>query len=74
MSSLKTDAKGKERTMMNTTIKTDILIKFKAYCKEMGYPMNLILDCFMEQFTNQEFNLKICNNKLQVELDEENNN
>lgn len=72
MSSLKTDAKGKPRTMMNTTIKTDILIGFKAYCKELGYPMNLVLDCFMEQFMNDEFSLAITNKKLKMELDNQN--
>ena len=52
-------------------IKTDVLKEFKDYCKQLGYPMNLILDCFMEQFKNGEFNLKIGkNNKLEVDIDE----
>ena len=57
--------------MMNTTIKTEVLKNFKDYCKEIGYPMNLILDCFMEQFTKGEFSLKIGkNNKLEVDIEE----
>ena len=71
MSRIKSDAEQKSRTMLNTTIKTDVLREFKDYCKELGYPMNLILDCFMEQFKNGEFNLRIGkNNKLEVDIDE----
>ena len=46
---IKTDAKLKDRSVLNTTIRTDILKAFKEYCKENGYPLNLILDSFMEQ-------------------------
>ena len=68
---IKSDAKQQPRTMMNTTIKTEVLKDFKDYCKEIGYPMNLILDCFMEQFTKGEFSLKIGkNNKLEVDIEE----
>ena len=71
MARIKSDAKQQPRTMMNTTIKTEVLKDFKDYCKEIGYPMNLILDCFMGQFTKGEFSLKIGkNNKLEVDIEE----
>lgn len=56
---IKTDAKLKDRSVLNTTIRTDILKAFKEYCKGNGYPLNLILDSFMEQFVNGEFVLKL---------------
>lgn len=73
MASIKTDAKLKPRAMLNTTIKTEALESFKAYCKEIGYPMNMVLESFMEQFVNGEFILKIAKaNKLSVEFTGEN--
>jgi len=73
MASIKTNAKLKPRAMLNTTIKTEALDNFKAYCKEIGYPMNMVLESFMEQFVNGEFILKIAKaNKLSVEFAGEN--
>ncbi len=72
MASLKTETKANPRSMLNTTIKTETLDGFKAYCKELGYPMNMILESFMEQFIGGEFVLKIGKaNKLNVDLAEE---
>ena len=72
MSSMKTDAKLKPKSTLNTTVKTDTFEKFKAYCKELGYPMNMIFEAFMEQFSEGEFVLKIAKgNKLEVDLVEE---
>lgn len=65
MASLKTNAKGKERGVLNTTINKETLEKFKAYCKENAYPLNLILECFMEQFVNDEIVIKL-GNKIDV--------
>ena len=73
MASIKTKTVANPRSMLNTTIKTETLDGFKAYCKELGYPMNMILESFMEQFTSGEFVLKIGKaNKLNVDLSDGN--
>lgn len=56
---IKTGVKSKERSVLNTTIRSDVLKEFKEHCKKMGYPLNLILDSFMEQFVKGEFVLKL---------------
>lgn len=72
MSSLKTNAETIERAVLNTTIKKGTLENFKAYCKAGSYPMNMILEAFMEQFVTGEFTLKIAKaNKLTVDLEED---
>lgn len=73
MSSLKTNKetnKGK-RSTLNTTIDDEVLDAFKVYCKELGFPMNMILESFMSQFVNGEFSLKIVKgNKISVDIEE----
>lgn len=72
MSSIKSDSEPNKRAMLNTTINEGVLTEFKGYCKELGFPMNMILESFMAQFNDGEFKLKIARaNKLSVELDEE---
>ena len=77
MSSLKVDAKtnANNRAMLNTTIDPEVLEAFKAYCKELGYPMNMIIESFMRQFVTGEFILKIGRaNRLEVDLQDNCNN
>lgn len=72
MSRIKTDANQSKRSMLNTTINDEVLNDFKAYCKELGFPMNMILESFMQQFVEGEFVLKIGKaNKLNVDLIDE---
>ena len=72
MSRIKSDAKAGKRAMLNTTISEEVLGDFKAYCKELGFPMNMILESFMAQFIDGEFVLKIGKaNKLNVDLIED---
>ena len=72
MSRIKADVKAGKRAMLNTTINENVLNDFKAYCKELGLPMNMILESFMVQFVDGEFVLKIGKaNKLNVDLIEE---
>lgn len=73
MASLKIKSKtnANNRAMLNTTIDPEVLEAFKAYCKEIGYPMNMILESFMKQFVTGEFCLKIGkNNRLNVAIEE----
>ena len=72
MASIKSDVVAKKRAMLNTTIDEEVLNEFKDYCKELGYPMNLIIESFMRQFSGGEFVLKIAKgNKLTVDLEDE---
>ena len=74
MSRVKSDAVPIKRAMLNTTINESVLNEFKAYCKELGYPMNMIIESFMGQFVDGEFVLKIGKaNKLNVDLSNEDN-
>lgn len=69
MTRIKTDAVKNKRAMLNTTINNEVLNEFKAHCKELGLPMNLLLESFMQQFVDGEFVLKIGKaNKLNVDL------
>lgn len=69
MSRIKANATQSKRAMLNTTIKQETLDDFKAYCKELGFPMNMILESFMSQFVAGELVLKIGKaNKLNVDV------
>lgn len=71
MARVKSDAVQKPRAMLNTTIDQEILDDFKAYCKELGLPMNILLQSFMQQMSSGEFILKFGkNNKIEVDIEE----
>lgn len=75
MSRIKTKAVQNKRAMLNTTINEETLVDFKAYCKELGLPMNILLESFMQQFNDGEFVLKIGkNNKIEVDIEDKNDN
>ena len=60
-----------ERGVLNTTIDKEILSEFRSYCKDIGCPMNLILEAFMFQFYNGQFSLRLGkNNKMKVDIEE----
>lgn len=60
-----------KRAVLNTTINEEVLEDFKAYCRELGLPMNIIIESFMRQFAEGSFVLKLGrNNKIGVDLDE----
>lgn len=72
MASIKSDAVGKKRAMLNTTIEEEVLNEFKDYCKELGIPMNVIISIFMQGFCRGSFVLKIAKgNNITMDLDEE---
>lgn len=60
-----------KRAMLNTTINEEVLKSFRAYCKELGLPMNVLIESFMRQMSNGEFTLKIGkSNKIEVDVEE----
>lgn len=54
---IKIDAKRVETTALNTKVNKDIFDNFKVYCKTLGYPMNVMLETFMRQYTNGKFKM-----------------
>lgn len=54
---IKRDVKRVETTALNQKINKEVFDSFKDYCKEIGYPMNVMLETFMSQYANGKFNL-----------------
>lgn len=50
---------GIDKSLLNTTIRTEVLDEFKETCNEIKVPMNSILECFMEQFNSGHFKMRI---------------
>ena len=63
---------SKKRTAFNTTINVDVQKQFREYCDEIGMPLNIVLESFMKQFANGEFELKFGKaNSLLMDLRED---
>lgn len=67
------NAQRVETTALNTKVSKEVFDKFKDCCKEDGYPLNVMLETFMRQYTNGRFNintndiLKFKNDKAEVD-------
>lgn len=48
-----------KKAMLNTTIDEDILSGFRDYCKSINCPMNKVLELFMVQFADGQFEMKL---------------
>lgn len=59
-----------KRAMLNTTITEPVLNSFRDYCKKIGCPMNMVLETFMEQFSDGQFTLKLAKNKMNLDIEE----
>ena len=51
------NAQRVETTALNTKVNKVVFDNFKDYCKKLGYPMNVMLETFMRQYTNGKFEL-----------------
>lgn len=63
---------GVQKSLINTTIQTDVLDEFKYNCECLKVPMNYIIERFMEKFNNGDFKLTIgdgCIKKSNIEVD-----
>lgn len=70
MSSLKIDTNTvNKRVPLNTTVDKETFETFKVNCKLTGIPMNVLLETFMAQYNNGEFNLKFGRNKRDIDMD-----
>lgn len=56
-----------KRAVLNTTIREDVLENFRNYCYVINCPMNIVLEAFMNQFANKEFDFKLIKNKMKIE-------
>ena len=54
---IKRDVQRVETTALNQKINKEVFDDFKDYCKELGYPMNVVLETFMQQYGNERFKL-----------------
>ena len=52
------NAQRVETTALNTKVNKEVFDNFKDYCKELGYPMNVMLETFMRQYANGRFNIR----------------
>lgn len=46
-----------ETAVLNTKVNKEVFDAFKDCCAEFGYPMNVMLETFMRQYTNGRFKL-----------------
>ena len=54
---IKRDVQRVETKPLNTKINKEVFDAFKDYCKELGYPMNVMLETFMRQYSNGKFKI-----------------
>ena len=54
---IKRDVKRVETTALNTKVNKEVFDAFKDCCKKQGYPLNVMLETFMRQYTSGSFKL-----------------
>lgn len=59
-----------KRAMLNTTINEDVLNSFRDYCKGINCPMNMVLETFMQQFSEGQFSFKLSKSKMELDIEE----
>lgn len=52
---IKRNVERVETTALNQKVNKEVFDAFKDYCKELGYPMNVVLETFMRQYANNRF-------------------
>lgn len=60
----------RKRAMLNTTIDSEVLSNFREYCKNIGCPMNVVLEVFMGEFSEGKFGFKLVKNKMEIDIEE----
>lgn len=51
------DVKRAKTTALNTKVNKEVFKDFKDYCAFLGYPMNVVLETFMQQYANGRFKM-----------------
>lgn len=57
------------RKQFTTTIDTNISDKFKKTCDSYNLKMNVVLESFMQQFSDQEFKVEIGKSGIRLRLE-----
>lgn len=52
------NVKRVETFPLNTKVNKEVLDKFRDSCSYRGYPMNVMLETFMRQYTDGKFNIE----------------
>ena len=58
------------RKQFTTTIDTDISGKFKEICDNYNLKMNVVLEAFMQQFSEQQFKVEIGKSGIKLKVEE----
>ncbi|MDE6435450.1 MAG: hypothetical protein K2L07_14645 [Lachnospiraceae bacterium] len=53
-----------------TSIDTDISDGFKKTCDEYGLKMNVVLEAFMQQFSDQEFKIEFSKSGIKLKIED----
>lgn len=59
-----------QRKTFITSIDTDISGNFKVACEERGMKMNVVLEAFMKQFSENNFEIRITKAGIRLEIEE----
>ena len=55
---------------LNTTIDEEYLNDFREYCDYLNIPMNIILELFMKQFVERQFQVSLIKGEKYILFDE----
>lgn len=58
------------RKTFATSIDSDISDKFKDTCETYGLKMNVVLESFMQQFSDQEFKVEIGKSGIKLKIED----
>lgn len=58
------------RKQFSTSIDTDISDNFKDTCENYGLKMNVVLEAFMQQFTEQQFKIEIDKSGIKLKIED----
>ncbi len=58
------------RKQFTTSIDTDISDNFKKTCEGYNLKMNVVLEAFMQQFTDQQFKIEIGKSGIKLKIED----
>lgn len=58
------------RKAFATSIDTNISDNFKKVCEDYNLKMNVVLETFMQQFSNQEFKVEVGKSGIRLKLED----
>ena len=58
------------RKQYTTSIDTDISDNFKKTCEDYNVKMNVVLEAFMKQFSEQQFKIEISKSGIKLKIED----